>query len=1022
MCTWHVKTQARAILLGIAVLLLLLATTACSGSRTMNEPGASGNTPQVEQTKTPTGPFPIALPSQVYAKLRGVKQASSLLTRDASDYVAGFSQRVNPIAPEAIYSPAWVDGRSAFDTVSYAIYRFDLTARTGKLGIHTQWTQGMADKNLLWIGASNWTKDRWDWRNGDPTGVVDTGTEGMGLYKHPATSEMYVAVVVLGQSSALLRKVWLTCSLRGDWWMYGREPSHASCSPVVGPDSPALKWQFTLPNRDHLTQPAYDADGVVYFGASTASQDRKLYALNADGTEKWVQPVTALGISSPSWGSPCIGDDGTIYYALCPGPLYAFSRSGVQKWAYYGRQSVMQDPAIGPDGTVYVISSAGEQYIEEKWLHAVTPGGALKWEYHLGFIYATSPAIAADGTIYLSGPSSQLLALNPDGSLKWAYTAAATVTGELAVGSDGSVYFADTAKGLYAVKEDGSLSWFITLPGDTQGYLALGRDGSIYLACSDGYLHAFNADGVLRWSYYIASVGGGCPSVDSEGNVFLSSSDSRLYCLSSDGVLKWWLATPGVLGSQPILAEDGTVYLSAKLGNMYAIGPGVHKPTYTASGYVKEEGTGIGIAGVMLTITGQEPVLTDTNGFWNKGGLPDGSYIIAPLKEGYTFVPQINLVQVNGGDLAVADFTGSIANPPVWPMVGMDRAHNRRSPHTGPASATLLWSLSLSGESLRTEPMIGSDDTIYLISRYGTLYALNPDGTERWRQYLGASMFSTPAIGPDQTVYACVPNLVYALLPSGDYKWSYYMQSAAAGPVIIVGGAAVIGDASGGVVALNPDGMLAWSYYIGGGGSPACAPAVANDGTIYYGNAYNEIFALNADGTPQWAFPVDPGDLTSVTQTTAAIAADGTVYIGMLHALYAINPDGSQKWKYGLNEFQKPNSAPAIAVDGTVYICIVGSTTADNLVLAINPDGSLKWSYYADGYDMSSSPVIDAASDIFLGVNGHGFFIALHPDGTLKWTFDTSAQIYGGPAMGADGTLYFGDDTGHVYALGPGAG
>lgn len=263
-------------------------------------------------TKYSAGPFPIAAPSQVFAGLRGAKQASSLLERDGGDYIAEYSQRVTPSDVGAIFGPAWVDGYSKFDTVSYAIYRFDLTARTGKLTINTQWTQGLAEKKLLWLGASNWVRDRWDWSSGAPDGVVDTGVEGMALYKHPDSGEMYVAVVLLGQGAALLRKVWLTCSKRGDWWMEGRNSTHHSCSPFTGPDSPALKWQASTCENFYYSALVYDADGVLYQAIGGPMMKAQMCAINPDGTQQWVKE---LSTSREPLSNAAVADDGTVYVA-----------------------------------------------------------------------------------------------------------------------------------------------------------------------------------------------------------------------------------------------------------------------------------------------------------------------------------------------------------------------------------------------------------------------------------------------------------------------------------------------------------------------------------------------------------------------------------------------------------------------------------------------------------------------------------------------------------------------------------
>ena len=69
--------------------------------------------------------------------------------------------------------------------------------------------------------------------------------------------------------------------------------------------------------------------------------------------------------------------------------------------------------------------------------------------------------------------------------------------------------------------------------------------------------------------------------------------------------------------------------------------------------------------------------------------------------------------------------------------------------------------------------------------------------------------------------------------------------------------------------------------------------------------------------------------------SSPAVAADGTVYVGSGDDyLYAINPDGSLKWRYQTGGYV--GSSPAVAADGTVY---VGS--ANNYLYAIVGDSPL---------------------------------------------------------------------------------
>ena len=77
-----------------------------------------------------------------------------------------------------------------------------------------------------------------------------------------------------------------------------------------------------------------------------------------------------------------------------------------------------------------------------------------------------------------------------------------------------------------------------------------------------------------------------------------------------------------------------------------------------------------------------------------------------------------------------------------------------------------------------------------------------------------------------------------------------------------------------------------------------------------------------------------------------AIATDGTIYITSNQpkaGLYAINPDGTEKWFYpvGVDMF---NSA-SIGKDGTIYIGVHVDYNAYELI-AINPDGGRVYSFH----------------------------------------------------------------------------
>jgi outer membrane protein assembly factor BamB len=80
-------------------------------------------------------------------------------------------------------------------------------------------------------------------------------------------------------------------------------------------------------------------------------------------------------------------------------------------------------------------------------------------------------------------------------------------------------------------------------------------------------------------------------------------------------------------------------------------------------------------------------------------------------------------------------------------------------------------------------------------------------------------------------------------------------------------------------------------------------------------------------------------------------------------------------------------------------------------------EGTLKWSYRT-GHYVNSSPAVGVDGTIYFGSSDNKLY-ALNKDGTLKWNYTVGNWIYSGPAIGADNTIYFGSHDKNVYALNP---
>jgi hypothetical protein len=68
-----------------------------------------------------------------------------------------------------------------------------------------------------------------------------------------------------------------------------------------------------------------------------------------------------------------------------------------------------------------------------------------------------------------------------------------------------------------------------------------------------------------------------------------------------------------------------------------------------------------------------------------------------------------------------------------------------------------------------SSPAIGSDGTVYVGSSDKYLYAINPNGSQKWRFLTGDAVHSSPAIGTDGTIYVGSDDgYLYAISPIAD--------------------------------------------------------------------------------------------------------------------------------------------------------------------------------------------------------------------------------------------------------------
>ncbi|MHA1969264.1 MAG: outer membrane protein assembly factor BamB family protein, partial [Candidatus Hodarchaeales archaeon] len=175
-------------------------------------------------------------------------------------------------------------------------------------------------------------------------------------------------------------------------------------------------------------------------------------------------------------------------------------------------------------------------------------------------------------------------------------------------------------------------------------------------------------------------------------------------------------------------------------------------------------------------------------------------------------------------------------------------------------------------------------------------------------------------------------------------------------------------------------------------------PVIDNNGNIYFGG--HTVYSLSSNGTLNWE-----KDIWGCVGGTIAIDENDIIYFPTTSSypsyFYAYDLNGSEIWKYQ-QEWESRDSSPAISEDGTIYF---GDWSG--FLYALNPDGTLKWRYKLDDF-ISSSPAIDKDGNIYC-ISWEHFdehLYAFSPDGKRKWKKDDVRQD-SDVSIDDNGTIYY---------------
>ena len=584
----------------------------------------------------------------------------------------------------------------------------------------------------------------------------------------------------------------------------------------------------------------------------------------------------------------------------------------------------------------------------------------------------------------------------------------------LALDEQGNIYVADTGNTrLQIFDPQGD---FLMAIADERflgpRYIALDEVGQIYVTDLSDRVHVLNARGDP-----LQSLGrqGSLPSQFSgiadlalgpAGDLYVvDSGNGRVQKLSLTSGL---LFTFGDEGEQwELLSRPEGIALDSE-GNVYVSDTGNHRVrVYTTGGiFVRSFGAGVSeprdIAvdqrgNIYVSDGGQDLVqVFDSGGrllFKLGQGRLDDPWGIAVDDEGRVFV-----VDAGSHQLQVFPPVEEFPTPVPTPTPEASPAPTQ-PPTEGPAP----W------------PMYGGD-----AQHTGRSLAEGPDSPNlKWMFRVGI-LAGSPAVGANGSIYfGSLDGNLYALGPDGVELWRAPIGQISGVPAISGGGiihVGVVSPAEEMFYAFNRDGSTGWAYSLESH-IVESSPIIGPDGTVYLATSNSlapggALIALNPDGSERWRYEV-----ASRIPLSPALGPDGTVYAGARNGnLYALNPDGGLKWQTNLGAV---SSGAAVGSEGTIYLG-AGSTYQ-----ALNPvDGSQLWTFSPADGEADSTPALGRRGRVYLTSNSNELY-SLNPDGTLLWTFsaeqEEEKEVHFSSPITLDGAsvLYVGTKEGELFAVNP---
>jgi outer membrane protein assembly factor BamB len=284
---------------------------------------------------------------------------------------------------------------------------------------------------------------------------------------------------------------------------------------------------------------------------------------------------------------------------------------------------------------------------------------------------------------------------------------------------DGTLYVGSDPGYLYAFAPTGGLIWRFTAPGGVRSAPARSPDGTLYVADDSGALSALSPEGTLLWQRELGASSAGSPLLLG-GDIYLSVDHALLRIGSAGQTI--WRSELGAAASPAALVRGPS-------GPLLAVGE--------ADGWL----AAVGLDGALR---------------WR-------TQLAAPALA--------QPADDHAGGVLAGDAAGALHR-----LDAGSGAISWERPLVHPVQSD---SLPPGGALIAAPPLVAADGTIYLGGRDGSLSALGPDGSLRWRYESGSDITATPTQLADGSVLVGLLDWrVVAVSPAGRARWEIRLNGA----------------------------------------------------------------------------------------------------------------------------------------------------------------------------------------------------------------------------------------------------